>query len=108
VNARQPAVTSASTDRRLWINVSGQLMTVLFRERGRLVFSKVFTISAESDIVYFAAALCRLLTPVETTWVTLDGQANAPVPDALRHLATDRLHLPGLPALIEEYRSCGS
>jgi hypothetical protein len=108
VNTRQPAVTSASADRRLWINVSGQLMTVLCRERGRLVFSKVFTVSAEGDIVYFAAALCRLLKPGETTWVTVDGQANAPVPDALRHLATDRLHLPGLPALIEEYRSCGS
>jgi hypothetical protein len=73
-----------------------------------LVFSKVFTVSAETDIVYFAAALCRLLMPGATTWVTVDGQANAPVPEAVRHLATDRLHLPGLPALIEEYRSCGS
>jgi hypothetical protein len=108
VNARQPGVTSASGDSRLWINVNGQLMTVLCRAQGRLVFSKVFTVAAESDMVYFTAALCRLLKPGETTWVTVDGQANAPVPAALRRLATDRLHLPGLPALIEEYRSCGS
>jgi hypothetical protein len=83
-------------------------MTVLFRAQGRLVFSKVFTITAESDTVYFTAALCRLLKPAETTWVTVDGQANAPAPAALRHLAMDFLHLPAISALIDEYRTCGS
>lgn len=108
VNARQPIISAASGDSRLWISVNGQLMTALFRSRGRLVFSKIFHVTTESDIVYFCSALHRLLKPLDATWVTVDGQASAPVPDALRHVATDRLHLPGLPALIEEYRTCGS
>ena len=108
VNARHPATTPGEGDSHLWVNANGQLLTVLLRAQGRLVFSKVFSITAESDTIYFTAALCRLLKPAETTWVTVDGQAKTAVPAALRHLATDRLHLPGLPALIEEYRACGS
>jgi hypothetical protein len=108
VNTRQPGVTSEAGDGRLWINVNGQLMTALFRAQGRLAFSKVFTATAESDIIYYCSALHRLLKPMHTTWVTMDGQASEPVPAALRPLGTDRLHLPGMSTLIEEYRACGS
>ena len=108
VNARRPVVAAATGESRLWISVNGQLMTALFRSRGRLAFSKVFNVTSESDIVYFCSALRRLLTPGETTWVTVDGQSPAPVPAALQQMVSDRLHLPGLSALIEEYRTCGS
>lgn len=96
------------TGRKLWLIPFGNCIAILYAEDGKRLYSRVFHVHAESDAAYFALAAYEVLKPDTLYWVSLTDQDNMSLPETLRHVSADRLHMASLAVLIDEFRKCGS
>jgi len=99
---------SGQVSRTMWMVPVGNQLAILGAESGRLLYSRVFRAPSEQDRAYFVLSCHHLLRPFSAHWTLLDGLPVASVPPGLSALELETISLPGLAALIEEYRQCGS
>ncbi len=94
------------TGLRLFYALKGKTLIVLGASAGKLVFTKIYFVPEKEDVHYYTIACHKLMQPVDSWLVTLEGEVNSfkleDVPDfRFQHTLT----LPDTATLVARHRS---
>lgn len=94
---------------RLYLSVIDDTLVMLAEKNKKLIFSKNFLITQQSDLYYYSIACSRMLKAEENWLVDIDGENkkfDLPGDSILK--IQNHISLPSIPVLMSQYKVCGS
>jgi hypothetical protein len=104
-----PDIVTAKDQSRLCFLVTGHTLLIMGDRDGKLIFSRIFTIQDQSDLVYYTLACSRMLRLHVHWYVTIKNDSTSfGWPPTVDFTIDHHLELPELPLLVAQHRLCES